>query len=94
MKKYIIITLIALGALGCNLNYINDKVAQDFIDQYYIAKKHGSAMEASVYAGLVCAAFLQAKDEENYKKWKKIHEIEEQRASNEHNLEWNYLNNL
>ena len=51
---------------------IEKQVAQDAIKQYRIAKRHGSAIDAYVQAGIVAAAFLQAKDEANYKKWKKI----------------------
>lgn len=55
---------------------IENQVAADAVKQYEIAKKNGSAMDAYVQAGMVAAAFLQAKDEENYKKWKKIEEEE------------------
>ena len=37
-------------------------------------------MDAYVAAGMVSAAFLQAKDEENYKKWKAIEKDEAKRA--------------
>lgn len=55
-----------------NMNSIYTKVANDAVDQYYIAKRSGDKMQTYVQAGMVCAAFLQAKDEENYKKWKEI----------------------
>ena len=54
------------------MNSIYTKVANDAVDQYYIAKRSGDKMQTYVQAGMVCAAFLQAKDEENYKKWKEI----------------------
>lgn len=51
---------------------IENKVAEDAVKQYEIAKKNGNAMDAYVQASVVCAAYLQANDEENYKKWKAI----------------------
>lgn len=51
---------------------IENMVAADAVKQYEIAKKGGDAMDAYVHAGLVAASYLQAKDEENYKKWKEI----------------------
>jgi hypothetical protein len=59
-----------------NMQQIENKVASDAVEQYNIAKKNGSAMDAYVQAGMVCAAYLQAKDEENYKKWKAIEKKE------------------
>lgn len=61
------------------LQTIENQVAEDAVKQYEIAKNSGDAMDAYVHAGLVAAAFLQAKDEENYKKWKAI---EKQEARN------------
>jgi hypothetical protein len=51
---------------------IENNVAEDAVKQYEIAKKNGSAIDAYVQAGVVSAAYLQANDEENYKKWKEI----------------------
>ncbi len=62
-----------------DINKIENQVAIDAIKQYEIAKKNGSSMDAYIQAGLVTTAFLQANDEKNYKKWKKI---EEQEAKN------------
>ena len=61
------------------MNKIENQVAEDAIRQYEIAKRSGSAMDAYVQAGMVAAAFLQAEDEANYKKWK---EIEKEEAKN------------
>lgn len=58
---------------------IENQVAEDAVKQYNIAKSSGNAMDAYVHAGLVAAAYLQAKDEANYKKWKNI---EKQEAKN------------
>lgn len=51
---------------------IHSKVVADSIEQYEIAKESGSDMDACVQAGMVAAAALQAKDREEYKKWKGI----------------------
>ncbi|WP_074406093.1 hypothetical protein [Aquimarina megaterium] len=62
------------------INKIEIQVANDAVKQYEIAKRNGSAMDAYVQAGLVTAAYLQANDERNYKKWKKIEEQEGKNA--------------
>ncbi|WP_183560657.1 hypothetical protein [Mucilaginibacter sp. SP1R1] len=54
------------------LNEIQNKVAQDAVDQYEIAKRQGDKMQIYTQASLVAAAYLQAKDEPNYNKWKLI----------------------
>ncbi len=59
---------------------VENQVATDAVEQYEIAKKNGTAMDAYVAAGMVTAAYLQAKDEENYKKWKVIEKDEAKRA--------------
>lgn len=48
------------------------QVAQDQIKQYNIAVSGGDKLQIYTQASLVAQAFLQAKDEENYKKWKDI----------------------
>ena len=55
-----------------DLQKIENQVAADAVKQYEIAKRSGSAMDAYVQAGMAAAAFLQANDEKNYKKWKDI----------------------
>ncbi len=59
---------------------IVNQVALDSEKQYEIAKNSGNAMDAYVHAGLVAAAYLQAKDEVNYKKWKDIENEEVKNA--------------
>ena len=49
---------------------IYKKVASDAVDQYNITKRNGTAIDTCVHAGLVSAAYLQGKDEANYKIWK------------------------
>lgn len=49
---------------------IHNQVAEDAVTQYEIAKRNGDKMTTCVQAGLVSAAYLQAKDEANFNKWK------------------------
>ncbi len=53
-----------------DLQKIQDKVAADAVTQYEIAKRNGSQIDACVQAGMVAAAYLQAKDEAHYQQWK------------------------
>lgn len=53
-----------------DLQGIHNQVAADSVKQYEIAKRNGSAMDVCVQAGFVTAAYLQAKDESNYRIWK------------------------
>jgi len=62
----------AKHAAESNLNNIQLQVAHEAEEQYAIAKRNGSPMDIYVRAGLVAEAYLQAKDEVNYKKWKQI----------------------
>lgn len=57
-----------------HLHNVSNKVANDAVAQYKIAKRNGSAVDACVQAGLVAAAYLQAQDEANYRRWKGIQE--------------------
>ncbi len=58
------------------INKIEVQVAEDAIKQYEIAKRSGSDLDAYTQASYVAAAFLQANDEANYKKWKEIEKEE------------------
>lgn len=55
-----------------NMNNIYQKIASDAVQQYGIASRNGSKIDICVQAGLVVAAYLQAKDEANYQQWKQI----------------------
>jgi hypothetical protein len=55
-----------------NMQQIKNKVAEDAVAQYEIAKNNGDKMQTYMQAGMAAAAYLQAKDEANYKKWKAI----------------------
>lgn len=50
---------------------IKAKVAADAVAQYGIAKRGGDPLQVCAQAGLVVAAFLQAKDEPSYQTWLK-----------------------
>jgi hypothetical protein len=51
------------------LSEIEATVATDMVEQYNIAKRAGDKTQICVQAGMVTAAYLQAKDEVNYRMW-------------------------
>jgi hypothetical protein len=59
-----------------NMEGIERKVASDAVQQYEIAKRSGTPMDACVHAGFVAAAFLQAKDEAAYQQWKQTERVD------------------
>lgn len=59
------------------LQKIENQVALDAENQYNIAKRSSTPADVYAAAMMVSAAYLQANDEPNYKKWK---EIEKQEA--------------
>lgn len=65
---------------GTDLQVIQNQVADDSVKQYQIAKRNGSPIDACVQAGLVTAAYLQAKDEPNYQRWKEVEKADCERA--------------
>lgn len=77
MKKLFYILFIFM--FSC-MSVIENHVVEDTIKQYEIAKKGGDPIEIYTHASLVVAACLQAKDEENYKKWKEIEREDAKRA--------------
>ncbi len=93
MKKFLTFFLLSFSLLfltGCDsvfevqtqtyLDDIHKEVATDFVEQYNIAKRQGDPMQICVQAGLVSSAYLQAKDEKNYQKWKDIEKADCERA--------------
>ena len=48
----------------------NSAVVSDALDRYDDAKQNGTGIDMCVRAREVAAAYLQVKDEENYKIWK------------------------
>lgn len=69
---------------GRDLSNIEKQVASDSVKQYEIAKRSGTAMDACVHAGLVAAAYIQAKDEPSYQHWKEIEKSDCRIAGVEH----------
>ena len=51
---------------------IEQQVAMDSVTQYNITKQSGTAMDQCVHAGMVAAAYLQAKDQSSYATWKSV----------------------
>ena len=78
MTKLTVVFALAVALIGCDaatdmqMDKIHDKVTDDVVDQYEITKKQGSAVDVCVYAGVVSASYLQAKDEAKYAEWKAI----------------------
>jgi hypothetical protein len=60
----------AAGFDWTGTDYLYQKVIDDTIVQYEITVRNGSAMDQCLHAGLVVAAYLQAKDEAGYVRWK------------------------
>jgi hypothetical protein len=54
-----------------DMSNIEKKVATDAVEEYRIAERSGTQIDRCVHAGLVAAAYIQAKDEENYRVWKR-----------------------
>lgn len=68
-------SLIAVLLLsGCNpsMDSIYQQVIDDSVRQYQLAKKGGDKIDICVMASVVVASYLQANDEANYLKWKRI----------------------
>ena len=55
-----------------NMQKIENHVAEDAVAQYNIARESGFTVHRCVQAGIVAAAYLQAKDQGNYREWKGI----------------------
>ena len=67
--KLVIVVLVCMCSFAC-MKMIENQVADDAVKQYEIAKQQGDKMQICVQAGFAAAAFLQAKDQPNYNKWK------------------------
>lgn len=77
MNKLIAGVLLAMVMTGCDsqeqqINTIHAKVADDAVEQYGIAKKQGDKVQICAQAGIVSAAYMQAKDEPKYNEWKAV----------------------
>lgn len=60
----------SVNPVDTGLQDIHDKVAVDAVDQYEIVKRTGGAVERCTYAGMVVAAYVQAKDDASVVKWR------------------------
>ena len=78
MKAIVLSLGFVVMLVGCDaatdmqMDKVHNKVADDMVAQYEIAKKQGDAMQTCVQAGMVSAAYLQAQDEAKYNEWKAI----------------------
>lgn len=59
---------------------VHDDVTSGSVKEYNMAKRHGDKTDVCVRAGLVAEAYLQAKDEANYARWRETQRIDCQRA--------------
>ena len=79
MRSWILAAGLALSscqqAVDQQMHSIQDKVASDAVEQYRMVEKSGSAIDKCVQAGMVSAAYLQAKNEEDYSSWKSIERL-------------------
>lgn len=72
-SSFVIGGIWSLSFFGSAMQEIHRQVVADALEEYAIIKTTGgSAIDAYVRASLVAEAYLQAKDEENYRKWKEI----------------------
>lgn len=62
--------------VASDLQGIHNKVATDAVEQYQIAVRNGTRIDRCVQAGMVTAAFLQAKNEKDYASWKAVQNAE------------------
>lgn len=51
---------------------LQQSVASEFLQQYEIVKRQGSATDLCMHANMVAGSYLGAKDEANYAKWRGI----------------------
>lgn len=64
--------ILAVGAYYAQMAWVNNSVSSDFESQYEIAKQGGDKVQICVQAQMVAQAYLQAKDQTNFNKWKAI----------------------
>jgi hypothetical protein len=66
------VAVIAAGVWWFRSSFLEDHVAENAAAQYEIVKRNGGALERCAQAQVVAIAWLQAKDEAQYARWKKI----------------------
>jgi len=72
----ILVIILILGMLNYFNGGMEKDLAKEAISQYDIAKRNNCQGDAYIQAGLIAQFYLQAKDEENYRKWKEVEEKE------------------
>lgn len=88
---WVIVAIILLGAFGSSSKTIQpissngkggiyQRVADDAVAQYNIAKAQGDKIQICVQAGFVSAAYLQAQNQSSYNNWKDIQKMDCERA--------------
>ncbi|OAK66912.1 hypothetical protein A3K87_05040 [Variovorax paradoxus] len=78
VRCLVVVAAVCFAIVACDgkaqqaavLEDIYQQVVDDSIVQYNMVKRQGSAIDLCVHAGLVSAAYLQAKDEPHYASWK------------------------
>ena len=76
------IVLFAVGIWYFYGGGVEREVASDEIEQYEMCLRNNDLIGASAHAGVVSAAYLQAGDEENYRKWKNLEDDAMKKATN------------
>jgi hypothetical protein len=66
--------------INVNMDNAYQKVSDDAVAQYNIAKAQGDKIQICVQAGLVSAAYLQAQNQSSYNNWKDIQRMDCERA--------------
>lgn len=84
MKKFLVVLLSVVGiavilvslptneSMQKDLDDVAVSLAEDGIKSYNIAIQNGQIDDAYAQASMVASFYLQAEDNENYKKWKAI----------------------
>lgn len=86
MKVKFSLGILLLSLVGCTspeqkeLEDVHREVIKDAIAQYEAIKKSDDKIEVCVYAGMVTAAYVQANNEKEAKKWKDIEDVDCKRA--------------
>jgi hypothetical protein len=55
-----------------DMKSIKDRVAQEAVAQYQMARRQGDPIQTCVQAGVAASAYLQAQDEGHFRNWKRI----------------------
>ena len=82
--------LLVVGAWYFFGGGVEAEVANDEIEQYEMCMRNNDYIGASVHAGVASAAYLEAGDEENYKKWNDLSEAAMAKATSEDMEDYSY----